>query len=226
MKILNQKIFCLYESFAASIKITVDGGTNRWLYWLKNHELEKKLSQPDFITGDFDSCKKESFSYFNQSQVVETPDQNATDFTKSIVVMQPFIGELGLTGILALSETSGRVDHIIANINTLCINSLKPACEQVPVYILSSNNISWLLTAGSHNISIPEYLKVHWCSLVPLQRTTVTTTGLKWNLNNDVMELGGMVSTSNTYDSTTDTVTVTTDKPLLWSMGISKIDDE
>lgn len=40
------------------------------------------------------------------------------------------------------------------------------------------------------------------------------------------MKFGGIVSTSNKYESAADIVEVTTDKPILWSMGISTIDDD
>lgn len=47
-------------SFLASMMITVDGGTNRWLQWLRANKLEGKLKPPNFITGDLDSCHLES----------------------------------------------------------------------------------------------------------------------------------------------------------------------
>lgn len=70
------------------------------------------------------------------------------------------------------------------------------------------------------------FAKKLWCALIPFESTIVSTAGLKWNLNNNTMKFGGIVSTSNKYDSSADFVEVTTDHPLLWSMGISKVDDD
>lgn len=118
------------------------------------------------------------------------------------------------------------VDLRLLLVQALFKNHQKPQDVSRPVFILSANSLSWLLSAGHHQIHIPEKVKKLWCSLVPLEATTVTTTGLKWNLTSHTMHFGGIVSTSNKYDSTSDVVKITTDHPLLWSMGISRIDDD
>jgi len=205
----------------------VDGGANRWLEWLQKFNLESQLKNPNLITGDLDSCRKDSLQYFAKVRVVQTIDQDETDFTKALRVLEPFVKELNLENIIALCDTSGRIDQILGNINTLYKNHQKQAELSRPVFILSANSISWLLAAGHHKINIPSTIKKHWCSLVPIGKpTTVTTSGLHWNLSNHTMQFGGIVSTSNKYDSLADTVEITTDHPLLWSMGISKIDDD
>jgi thiamine pyrophosphokinase len=223
---LNETNSVLRNYFLATFRITVDGGTNRWLSWLQKYNLEDKLRQPNLITGDLDSCHKESIAFFNKSRVIQTVDQDETDFTKSLRVLEPFMSEMNLENVIAMCETSGRLDQILGNINTLFKIHLKPAEMSRPVFILSANSLSWLLGAGDHQIHIPNNVKKLWCALVPLEATRVTTGGLKWNLTNQIMEFGGIVSTSNKYDGVSDVVTVTTDKALLWSMGISKIDDD
>lgn len=91
--------------------------------------------------------------------------------------------------------------------------------------MLSSNSFSWLIPPGNHSITVTQDYRRFWCSLVPFEPTRVTTNGLKWNLSDTVCKFGGMVSTSNTYDADSDFVEITTDKPLLWSMGTTDTDD-
>lgn len=104
-------------------------------------------------------------------------------------------------------------------------NDQKPQEISRPVFILSANSLSWLLSKGHHQIHIPENVKKLWCSLVPFESTKVTTTGLRWNLTNHTMSFGGIVSTSNKYDASSNIVNIKTDRPLLWSMGITEVDD-
>ncbi|KAA3675602.1 thiamine pyrophosphokinase [Paragonimus westermani] len=49
---------------------------------------------PQFVTGDFDSISNDALEYYrskNSVQVIETPDQIATDFTKCIRIINEFI---------------------------------------------------------------------------------------------------------------------------------------
>lgn len=58
-----------------------------------------------------------------------------------------------------------------------------------------------------------------WCSLIPIGNPcTVTTTGLKWNLTNDKLEFGGIISSSNEFNFSEKLVTVVPNNTLLWSL--------
>lgn len=208
------------------MRIAVDGGTNRWLQWLRQNDMQDKLPHPNLITGDLDSCRQASIEFFSDSKVIQTIDQDATDFTKSLRVLQPFIEELQLDCVIAVCETSGRFDQIVANVNTLYLNHQDP--HSCVVYILSGHSLSWLLHPGDNEIHIPDYLRGYWCSLVPFQHpTVVSSSGLRWNLNETILEFGGIVSTSNTYElNSSKNVHVSTNKPLLWSMGLSNSDED
>ncbi|KXJ76110.1 hypothetical protein RP20_CCG010319 [Aedes albopictus] len=128
-----------------------------------------------------------------------------------------------ISRVLVLCESSGRLDQIMANINTLFLAG--KILPKTPVFLRSSNSLSWLLPAGNHLIAIPPRL-VHehiWCSLIPVgHRAVCSTSGLRWNLDNRVTEFGSLVSTSNTYAE--EEVEIKTDGPLLWCMGTSPKD--
>ena len=58
----------------------------------------------------------------------------------------------------------------------------------IPVVIASGGSLFWLLSEGDHTVKVTEDIVLNsrrsWCGLVPLgYPSTVTTTGLKWNLS-------------------------------------------
>nr|CAB3267182.1 thiamin pyrophosphokinase 1-like [Phallusia mammillata] len=123
------------------------------------------------------------------------------------------------------------------NISKLVLLSNKPASFVDTMYYVS---VMWRLKSTT-NIEIcaalgSSYIQVlpaghteleantgnegKYCGLIPLgQPCKVTTTGLKWNLDETVMEFSGLVSTSNALDGS-GKVTVHTDNPLVWYLDI------
>lgn len=229
--LLNRPILLPKEYFRsiwnnAKVRITVDGGTNRWVDFVKGHIGNgEQLKPPDLVTGDFDSCTDESMSYVTRlnCRIIKTPDQNATDFTKSLITLQNTGYDSEISRVLVLCESSGRLDQIMANINTLFL--AQKILPNAYVFLRSSNSLSWLLPAGVHRIDIPPRL-VHeriWCSLIPIGHPVVcSTSGLRWNLDERVMEFGSLVSTSNTYSE--QEVEIKNDSAVLWCMGTSPKD--
>ncbi|XP_053671788.1 thiamin pyrophosphokinase 1 [Anopheles nili] len=239
--LLNRPILLEKQYFTslwngAKVRVAVDGGTNRWVDFVKgNINGENQLKPPDLVTGDFDSCNQEAMAYVEQlkctngflcltQQIVHTPDQNATDFTKSLKVLKSHGYDGQINRVLALCESSGRLDQIMANLNTLFLaGAILPRTD---VYLRSSNSLSWLLQPGEHCIDIPQRLVNEriWCSLIPIgQGCLCRTEGLKWNLDGSrPLQFGSIVSTSNTYSS--NRVRIVTDGSLLWSMGTTPKD--
>lgn len=214
---------------SASVRLLADGGANRWYTFLLNNCVHGELKWPDYITGDFDSIREETMTYFQNNspstKVVSTPDQAETDFTKSLRVLKSPLASLNVKDIVVLQEFSGRLDQIMGNINTL------HKCEQIidnsRLFLLSSNSMTWLLKPGQHSIKIPkDLLEQHrWCSLLPIGgKSVVTTDGLKWNLSSGLLSFGGMVSSSNSYSK--EIVEITTDSHVVWSMGLFNFEDD
>jgi len=83
---------------------------------------------------------------------------------------------------VAHDSVEGRLDHVLANIDTLF---QVPRMTSTPVYLVSADCVSCLLGAGKNVIEVNESCCGRWCSLVPIGQPCprVTTTGLKYNLS-------------------------------------------
>lgn len=210
----------------AKHRVLVDGGTNRWLSFL--HDLPdegRELKNPDVVSGDFDSVNENTLEFFREkgATIEPTPNQDETDFTKAVRLLEPILEKKQITSIIAIQEHGDRFDHIMANINTLY--KANKFLKDTRLYLISEGSLTWLLAPGKHSIHVPMHLvdNQRWCSLVPISgKTIVTTKGLKWDLENGELEFGKLVSTSNTYAS--QNLEVTTNNYLLWSMGVFYFD--
>lgn len=225
--ILNRPILIPYEHMCniwekASFCVTVDGGTDRW-YEFVDTLPEGCLSNihPNVVSGDLDSVTSERLRKCEKNgiKIIKTEDQDKTDFTKALEIIAS-VKRNTITAVVAVAENSGRLDQVLSNINTLYQTETIFNPYPVRNYIISGDSLTWLLRPGSHRIYIPDNIckKGIPCGLLPLSKCVVTTSGLKWNLDNTVMEFGGLVSSSNTYSE--NVVTVTTDAPLVWTMSL------
>ncbi|XP_026322124.1 thiamin pyrophosphokinase 1 [Hyposmocoma kahamanoa] len=218
----------------ASVRVTVDGGTVQWDKFINNlpEDAQKTAKLPDMITGDFDSISNNVMNKYKKKgcKIVHTPDQDYTDFTKALVELYKYCQEskTEIEYVVALGQASGRLDQVLSNIQTLFLVRDKHLLSpNTKVYLISDDAISWLLTHGSHLIKIPkETLQSHksWCSLVPIGEscTDVTTSGLKWDLDQQSLKFGEIVSTSNAFRNKEE-VTVVCSHTLLWSMRVPHI---
>lgn len=218
----------------AQVKITVDGGTCQWLNYLERQGInafdgEHEEYLPHLISGDMDSCESSLLDKFKDmgSMIIKTPDQNHTDYTKALIELKLYTRRknIELSRIYVFVDSSGRFDHIMGNINTLYRSEDLIGIQVIQV---GSTSLTWVLRPGLHSIIIPKPLVQNnpWCGLLPIGGPVncIETTGLKWNLNNVSLRFGGLVSTSNTYDDCSE-VTVNTDSPVVWTMGIEILNE-
>ncbi|VDL48934.1 unnamed protein product [Hymenolepis diminuta] len=201
----------------ASFSIFVDGFANQI------YDSQFKDSHiPDMVSGDFDSIRPDVKEFYEQKktvQVIETPDQDETDFTKAILLMLESV-EFELDYIVGLYGSGGRCDHEMGIVKSLYIAK---DLSKFPVILVTESSISCLLEAGDNNIIMDSYPVDQYCGLIPIGKPVkATTIGLRWNLHADLLDFEGLVSTSNR--NIDPVVTVHCDGPLLWTVSNPLVD--
>ncbi len=222
---------------SAALRVAVDGGAN---HAFDIRASDSSFSKPHWVTGDFDSIRPEVLKQYegdDDVRVEKTPDQDYTDFTKALMKVAEITGtwkeEDRIGRVVAFVENGGRLDQIMANVETLfsCEDIFKNYRPRLPeVLLASSGGTAWLLrpkkgSSDRHVIRVPSDTskKSYYVGLIPIGEPakTVTTTGLKWNLDKGELAFGKLVSTSNAFAEGAKEVTVETDVTLLFTVETS-----
>ena len=212
------------------LHICADGAANRLLK--VNQDAAHQLL-PDYVYGDLDSIHSTTQQFLEEQgvRVVQNTGQNSTDLDKCLNLVETLHNNNNNnnnhntssppSNILVLGAFGGRLDHEMANMNSAlrwCKEQGEEREHNASLTLLSEHSLAFVLSPGTHHIYPDFTLEGPTCGLIPLGTPceSITTTGLKWNLDNARLEFGSLISTSNAMENNVDKITVTTSHPILW----------
>lgn len=151
---------------------------------------------PNYIIGDFDSVDSNLLEqYKNSDTIIETFDIDK-DYTDTELGLKKAI-ELDCEDVHIIGGIGSRLDHTIANIMLI-----KQGIESdVNIALINEYNIVNMLVDESC-INIKNKVGYN-CSIIPITRKIVgvTTVGLKYQLNDDVLYMNATKGISNVIES-------------------------
>lgn len=132
----------------------------------------------DYVVGDLDTFRKANIDkYFQNRQIVFNPDQEINDFEKALLFAEKKLYK----NILVIGFHGGELEHTLNNWSII-----KKYQDKINLCIYDNGRYA-----------IPIYYsftlkckKNEMISLIPQPKVKVKTKNLKWNLNNETLELG------------------------------------
>lgn len=158
------------QRFKYDLVIAADGSA-----W----QLLERGIVPDLIVGDLDSFRRipQPESAFPHSEIVHEPDQNSTDFEKAL---RTGLGR-GVREFIIVGINGGEFEHALNNWSIFQRYS-----SAVPLLIYDAGRLGRTVNTRLSLPSRPGEL----ISLVPQPRVVISSRGLVWELDCDVLELG------------------------------------
>lgn len=147
---------------------------------------------PDFVVGDMDSITDDTLQ---RCRVVRIDDQDTTDFEKAIF----FAKDHNFFPAIITGLEGGFLDRTLNNFATFS------ACNSEDLLYLSDENLGFCIINNSKNFHIPIGTKM---SIFGTPSATVTTQGLKWNLDRAEFSFFGYNSCSNRVASETINIAI------------------
>ncbi|CAE7547424.1 Tpk1, partial [Symbiodinium microadriaticum] len=162
-------------------------------------------------------------------EITRMPDQDTNDLEKCLqcILAHPSVGECPQEWtVLVMDPFGGRLDQQMAAVNA--------AFTWLGIFhrflLLGEGNLAQVIPAGQSKLHLTRGFDGPYCGLFPVGSctATVTTSGLKWNLQSQELRMGSLVSSSNeivygtahTRDGGAAEVTIYTSHPVLWTCQI------
>lgn len=151
------------------------------------HYLKSKgfpLEKLDFISGDFDSHSGSDEMLYAE-KFIYTPDQDKTDFFKSLEILM----KKGVAQVDVYGASGGEMDHFLGNL-TVAANfkdHLKITFfDEFSTYYFAPKNL------------VLKNIQGKTISLFPFpQSKNISTKGLEWELTNDCLDIISKIGTRN-----------------------------
>ena len=148
--------------------------------------------QPDVVSGDFDSISMAEIS--TEVKIIETPDQNATDFEKALrIIIDEGFKSVSVFGCSGLEQ-----DHFLGNLTSMLKhkNEIEIRCfDDFGVYFFAENETE--IIGFQHEIF----------SLYPFPESkNITSSGVKYSLVNENLSIISRIGTRNTITENRATV--------------------
>lgn len=141
--------------------------------------------QPNYIVGDIDSLS----TVPNHAQVISISDQETTDFEKCM----KFAEGKDLLPSLVMGVSGGEIDHVLGNIQTLIKHT-----KDLSFFFLDDYQdglkIGIPLSNGKYHTKVKPNAVI---SILPYCSCTLTTRGLNWELENQVISTDGLQAIRN-----------------------------
>lgn len=158
-----------FFDFKYNLLLAADGAADK---------IFAKGLKPDYIIGDFDSLNKNAIpeDYDIQSFIVDH-SQETNDFEKILT----YCSENKLNRIIIFGIHGGELEHTLNNISVF-----KKFTSQLDMMIFDE---------GRLGIFIDDYIKLpthrgEMISLIPIPKAKLSTRNLKWELDEEILELG------------------------------------
>ena len=165
-----------------AVVFAADGAAN----WMKQLKIE-----PDYIVGDGDSFSLRKG--ISKAEVFQIADQESTDFEKCI----NFAKSRELLPSLVLGVNGGEIDHILGNIQTLLKYSRNLSLFFLDTYVKNKKRgmkIGLPLSRGMFRLKVKKGATI---SMFPFCSACITTHGLIWDLNHQILTFNRRTSLRN-----------------------------
>ena len=180
---------------SADLIICADGGAN--------HALKMNI-KPHIIIGDFDSILASTKVYYSNIPQIIDPDQESTDLEKTIT----YCVTRKVVSVDIVGATGDRLDH-----TTGTLGCFKKFGEQITLRLVDSIGA---LTLIRSSLTLQTKMREK-LSLIPLEKCTgITTVNMKYELHDDILELGFREGISNEAIAEEVSISVKTGTLLLY----------